>query len=318
MTGFQRYGVAPETLLLTSKGQEKISTLDGKEVDIWNGHEFETVSVFKVADDKRIVRVTTDNGAELACSDDHIFYVQPGYMPDVIVSTAASELEDGMRLMKSSSFPLSCLGGEDKFPYAYSHGFYMGNERYQRKNGSLSRASIYGTRRQILDVLDVDHTDKVNLYFPKDFPAKWEIPLDSNYSLETKLEWLAGLFDGGLLKRKLAPKPIWHIYSESKDFLSQVRLLVQTLGGDTRVVANDDLGRAPNSLRISGHAIQNLIKLKIPTKVHKFPVIDYKRRGLTTPKIVTVEDDYRTSPVYNFLETQGHGAIFNGIYTSSN
>jgi ribonucleoside-diphosphate reductase alpha chain len=318
MTGFERYGVAPETLLLTSKGQEKISTLNGKEVDVWNGHEFETVSVFKVADDKRIIRVTTDNGAELACSDDHIFYVQPGYTTDLIVPTAASDLEEGLRLMKASSFPTSCSGGEDSFPYAYSHGFYMGNERYLRKNGSLSRASIYGVRHPILEVLSLESQDKTSLYFPKDFPAMWELPLDSNYSLETKLEWLAGLFDGGLLKRKLAPKPIWHLYSNSKDFLSQVKLLIQTLGGDTRVVENEDLKQLPNSLRVSGQSVQNLIKLNIPTKIHKFPVIQYKRRGLTSPKIVTVEDDYRISPVYNFLETKGRGAIFNGLYTSSN
>lgn len=317
MTGFQRYGVTPETLLLTSKGQEKIGTLDGKEVDIWNGHEFETTSVFKVAEQKRILRVTTTNGAELACSDDHIFYVQPNPMPDVVIPTLASSLQEEERLLRSPTYPV-CEGGDKEFPYAYTHGFYVGNERYQRRNGSLSRAAIYGQRRPILDTLELAGEDRENLYLPSDMPHKWDLPLDADYSLKTRLEWLAGLFDGGLLKRKLAPRPIWHIYSENLDFLTQVKLLVQTLGGDARAVPNQDLGRAPYSFRISGTAIQNLRKLNIPTQFQKFPAIEYTRRGLELPKVISVEDEYRFSDVYNFIGTETKAAVFNGLYTSSN
>jgi len=317
LTGFQRYGVAPETLVLTDKGHERIASLDGKEVSVWTGNDFESTSVFKVATEQKILRVTVDNGAEISCSDSHIFYVQPGYKTDVINPTPASELYVGDRLMKAQSYPIT-LGGTETFPHAYTHGFFVGAERFQKKNGSLSRASIFGARRVVLDDLDIERTDKQTLYFPETLPAMWEIPLSSEFSLETKLEWLAGLFDGGLIKRKNTDRPIWHLYSTSGDFLTQVKLLVQTLGGDTRVIANQDLGRFPYSFRISGQAMQNLIKLNIPTRTHKFPVIDYKRRGITTPKIAKIEDDYRTTDVYNFVGTEGHGAIFNGIYTSSN
>ena len=317
MTGFERYGVAPETLLLTSKGYERIDTLAGQEVEIWNGHEFEMTSVFKVAEQKRILRVTANNGTELLCSDDHIFYFQPGYMPDVLIPTPASELEEGQRLLKSPTYPV-CLGGEETFPHAYTHGFYAGNERYHRKNGSLSRASIYGIRRPILEYLEVESSDKESLYLPHDLQYKWDVPLDSKYSVETKLEWVAGLFDGGLVKRKIAPKPIWHMYSDNLDFLSQVKLLLQTLGAETRAVPNEDLTKAPNSLRVAGSSIQSLIKLNIPTKAHKFPVIEYKRRGIETPKVKSVEDEYRFSDVYNFVGTEGKTAVFNGMYTASN
>jgi ribonucleoside-diphosphate reductase alpha chain len=317
MTGFQQYGVTPETLLLTSKGHQRIDQLAGKEVDIWNGFDFEPTSVFKVATNKRIVRVVANNGTELACSDDHVFYIQNGYTPDGIIRVQASELEEGEKLYRAPSYPV-CEGGEEKFPYAYTHGFYIGNERYLRKNGSLSRASIYGVRHPLLEHLELESSDKQNLYFPKDLPDKWEVPLDTKYSLETKLEWLAGLFDGGLLKRKMGPRPIWHIYSENKDFLQQVKLLIQTLGGDARAVSNQDLARASNSFRISGNAIQNLIKLNIPTRLHTFPVIQYKRRGLEAPKIISIEDDFRTSDVYNFVGTEGKAAVFDGMYTSSN
>jgi ribonucleoside-diphosphate reductase alpha chain len=317
MTGFERFGVVPETLVLTSKGHERISTLEGLETDIWTGSSFETTSVFKVNENKKVFRVLTDTGSELICSEDHVFYVQPGYMPDLIVPTEVRSLEIGARLTKSDLFPFT-LGGEENFSYSYSHGYYMGAEKYHRRDGSLSRAAIYGARRPILDELEIAHTNKISIFFPSDFPPLWEVPLGVNYSLETKLEWLAGLFDGGLIKRKITPKPIWHLYSSSSDFLNQVKLLIQTLGGDVRVVPNQDMERLPYSLRISGTAIQNLIKLSIPTKQHKFPVIQYKRRGIATPKVLLIEDEFRTSDIYNFVGTEGKGAIFNGLYTASN
>lgn len=319
MTGFQRYGVAPETLVLTRKGHERISSLDGKEAEIWTGSDFETTSIFKVAENKKILRVTTDTGAEICCSFDHIFYHQPGYTTAVIEEVPASELEIGMRLQKSPAFPVT-EGGTKVFPHAYTHGFYVGAERFHKRGGALTRASIFGARRSVLEYLELDEekTDNISLHFPSSLPDMWDIPLDSDYSIETKLEWLSGLFDGGLIKRKTTERPIWHLYSTSGDFLGQVKLLIQTLGGDTRVIPNQDLARFPYSLRLSGVALQNLIKLNINPHTHRFPVIQYTRRGITSPKILKIEDDFRDTDVYNFVGTSSYGAIFNGIYTASN
>jgi hypothetical protein len=317
MSGFKQFGVAPETYVLTSQGQQPIKDLHEKEVEIWNGTAFEQTTVLKVASNVSLLRVVTNTGSEVLCSSDHVFNVQPGYEADVVIQTPASELEEFTRLSKSPLFPI-CTGGDVEFPFAYTHGFYMGNERYHKKDGSLSRAAIYGVRHPILEFLETSEQTKQSLYFPEDLPDKWELPLDSKYTYESKLIWLAGLFDGGLIKRKTKPKPIWHIYSDNFDFLSQIKLLLQTLGGDARVVPNEDFARAHYSFRVSGAAIQNLIQLNVPTKNHKFPVINYRRRGIETPKIKTVESAFRTSDVYNFIGTQQKTAIFNGIYTACN
>jgi ribonucleoside-diphosphate reductase alpha chain len=319
MTGFSRFGVAPETLLLTSRGHIPIGTLNEKEVDIWNGKEFVTTSIFKVAENQPLVTVTATNGSELQCTEDHLFIIQPGYEPQKLYLEEAEKLEVGDRLTKSPSYPI-IENGEKEFPYAYTHGFYVGSEKYRRGNNKTSRAAIYGARRPILDTLDIDRqlTDKINIYFKEDMPHYTELPLGEDYSLKTRLEWLAGFFDGGLAKRKVSHRPIWCSYSDSGDLLNNVRLLVQTLGSDTRVIKNDDLYRAPYSWRISGIAIQNLIKLNIPTIYMKFPVIEYKRRGITSPKIAKIENSYRTSDIYNFVGTENKTAVFNGLYISSN
>lgn len=319
MTGFSRYGVTPETLVLTSNGYERISTLDGKEAKVWTGSEFEETSVFKVAENVPIVRVTTTTGVELSCSEDHIFIYQPGYRPDKLVAVPATELEPGYRLLKSAGHPI-VEAGNKTFPHAYTHGFYMGVEKYQRRPKVTSRAAIFGYRRPCLELLDIDEvlTDKVNLHFVDDLPADYEVPLDAGYSLETRLQWLAGLFDGGLSIRKREPKPLWHLYSNSGDFLYQIKLLIQTLGGDVRIVKNQDMTKEAYSLRISGKVMTTLTQLNIPTVKTPVPHLKYQRRGIETPKIIAVEDDYRTSDVYNFVGTKNGAAVFNGLYTASN
>jgi ribonucleoside-diphosphate reductase alpha chain len=319
MTGFLRYGVSPETLLLTSNGYVPIGQLAEQEVDIWNGSEFEPTSVFKMAEQQPLIRVTMTNGTEIECSKNQLFIVQPGYEPVNLKIVEAQNLEVGERLTKSPSFP-TIKSGSKEFPYAYTHGFYVGAEKYRRTTNKTSRAAIYGVRRPLLDILDInrDLTDRVNLYFKEDMPHHTELPLGENYSIQTRLEWLAGFFDGGLAKRKITDRPIWCAYSNSGDLLNNVRLLVQTLGGDTRVIKNDDMTRAPYSWRISGMAMQNLVKLEIPTKYLKLPVIEYKRRGVTSPKVLKIEDSFRDSDIYNFVGTERKTAIFNGLYTQSN
>ena len=319
MTGFARFGVTPETLVLTDKGHERISTLDTQEAKVWNGLDFEETSIFKVAENVRILRVTTTTGVELECSEDQIFYHQPGYRPDKLVELSASELEPGMRLLKSPSFPIIDYGTKE-FPHAYSHGFYTGVEKYHRPSGAVSRGVIFGKRRPILDELHLDweKTDKVNLHFVKGLPEAFELPLDPSYSLGTRLEWVAGLADGGMAPRKMKPLPIYHLYTNNWDFLVQLKLLFQTMGGDVRIAKNEDLTRAYYSLRVSGSVMQRLKKLNMPTLVTEIPEHKYTRRGIDTPKIVSVEDAYRTSDVYNFVSTEAKTAVLNGLYVGTN
>jgi ribonucleoside-diphosphate reductase alpha chain len=319
MTGFARFGVTPETLVLTDKGHERISTLDTQEAKVWNGQDFEETSIFKVAENVKILRIATTTGVELECSEDQIFYHQPGHDLRVVEAVKAFELEPGMRLVKSPSHPLITYG-EEKFPHAYSHGFYTGVEKYHRRSGAVSRAVIFGKRRPILDTLDLDFdkTDRVNLHFVDSLPGPFEVPLGPGYSLETRLEWLAGLVDGGFALRKTKPRPLYALYTENWDFLVQLKLFFQIMGADVRITENQDLTRAHYSMRVSGRYMQNFKKLNIPTVTTEIKEYSYVKRGLETPKVTTVEDAYRTSDVYNFVGTEMGAAVFNGLYTASN
>jgi ribonucleoside-diphosphate reductase alpha chain len=175
---------------------------------------------------------------------------------------------------------------------------------------------VFGSRRPSLEYLETtSETDKINIVFPSDMPDIWDIPLDTKYSLETKLEWLAGLFDGGLVLRKQKPRPIWHIYSYNEEFLKDLKLLFQTLGGDARVVKNQDMNRASYSLRLSGVTMQNLRSMLIPTKTLTIPEIKYnpKKRTYQVPRIADVIDEGVVADTYGFIEPNRRTAVFNGI-----
>lgn len=74
--------VAPDTHILTDKGNVVIKSLEGKEVNVWNGHEFSRVTVLKTGTNQRIMEVMgkpsySDKEAfVLECTHYHKFYIQ--------------------------------------------------------------------------------------------------------------------------------------------------------------------------------------------------------------------------------------------------
>lgn len=305
--------LARDTLVLTSCGHLPIGSLENQQVEVWNGQEFSSTVVVKTGTNKQLHTLVLDSGGEITLTPEHELTVQNAYWVHTLEAKKVSDLVVGEKLLKGL-FPILETGTKS-FPYAYTHGFYMGSERYHRNTKNVtSRAAVYGIRRPALEYLELDEkTDKVNLHFPSDMPDIFDTPLDISYSLETKLEWLSGLFDGGLVKRKADNSPIWHIYSHNGNFLKDLKLMFQTLGGDARVIKNQDMEKAPYSIRLSGVAMQNLRKMKLPTKTLTIPEINYYRRGYQMPRVVDVVDEGMVGDAFGFIEPKRRAGVFNGI-----
>jgi len=67
--------VAPETLVLTDKGHLPIKSLEGRNVNVWNGEEWSDVLVRKTGTDQELVEVRTSDGGSLHCTKYHKFYI---------------------------------------------------------------------------------------------------------------------------------------------------------------------------------------------------------------------------------------------------
>lgn len=316
-------GFAPETLLLTSRGYEKMSDLEDQDIEYWDGHQFLTGSVQKSFNEHPLVTVRTNTYSEVQCRPDQFFYIKISSAPTVYSLIEASRLEEGASVHRIPNTPI-CTGGNDVFPLDYSHGFYMGSERFYRSRLVLQRASVFGYRRPCMEYLSLDEeqSSKHRVVFTPDHPLDFEVPLSADYSVDTKLDWLSGLFDSGLGKRKIKPIPIWHMHSENVDFLYQVKLLLQTLGVDSRLVKNDDPKAILHySLRIRAKSMEVLRDLGLSTKIHFFENIVVSPRlrtleGVKNSLIATREDAFRTSQTYTIIpeDTAETTAVVNGLY----
>jgi ribonucleotide reductase alpha subunit len=73
--------VAPETHILTDKGEFAIKTLCGKEVNVWNGKRWSPTTVMKTGDDAELITITIRDQRgycnQITCTPYHKFLLQP-------------------------------------------------------------------------------------------------------------------------------------------------------------------------------------------------------------------------------------------------
>jgi ribonucleoside-diphosphate reductase alpha chain len=119
--------VAPETNILTLDGYKEIQSLEGQEVNVWNGEEFSEVKIIKTGEDQELIDIYTDDSSKLTCTPYHKFYIQENYSENSIKQVEAKDLKPNDKLIKCS-FPV--IDGNDKFLYPYTHGFFCGDGTY--------------------------------------------------------------------------------------------------------------------------------------------------------------------------------------------
>ena len=136
--------VAPETLVLTDKGQFQIIELEDKKVNVWNGKQFSEVTVKKTGEGQELIKVILSDGSELECTKYHKFYIQTRYHKvkgEILKSKnvekiEAINLQPNMKLVKCN-YPIIDSGPELK--HAYTNGFFSGDGTYIKYNEEKKR-----------------------------------------------------------------------------------------------------------------------------------------------------------------------------------
>ena len=88
--------VAPETLVLTDKGNIQIQTLKDYTINVWNGEEFSEVTIRQTGTDQELITVKFDNGTTIDCTLLHKFYVLD--QNNNVIKMNAGDLTPGMEL----------------------------------------------------------------------------------------------------------------------------------------------------------------------------------------------------------------------------
>ena len=337
--------VAPETLVLTDKGQLPIIDLIGEEVTIWNGEQWSTVKPFKTGIDKELLTVTLSNGATVECTPEHHFWIKPTYKSELL-RVSAKSLRVGDNLIK---YQLPVVEGSKEFPYAYTHGFFYADGSLGQQGGEID---LYGEKKTLLPhltvrnkrrgnasytveldevaVYDDVNQDRVVCKLPQDMPSKFEVPL-GDYTVSSRLTWFAGLCDGdGTIARNGTNESI-QIQSVNFDFLNKVRLMLQTLGVDAKVSdsAEEGLRFMPDGkggmkeywcnkawrLSVNSSNLYKLGEIGFQTNRLKWSVLKPQRDASRFVTVKSIEYTGRISDTYCLTELKRNMCMFNGVLT---
>lgn len=312
--------VSGDTEILTDDGYKRIDSLIDKEVTIWNGTEWSNVTPKITGRNQDMVLISFSDGRTLNCTKYHKFHIAEGYTGKYKV-VEAKDLKPGMKLIKHK-FPIIEHG--ENYEYAYSQGFISaeGQDGYNfawvydpkimcmsRLNGKPQKA--YKNRR----AFRFDHKP-----LPKSF-----VPF--NWNLKSKLDWLAGLFDGDGTELKEGGL---QLSSVDRNFLSNVQALLSTIGVQSKIsLGNKECVRSmpdgrgeykeymcQNSYRICIGAVQMQDLKKLGLKCERMSFNKTPDRDASQFVMVTdISENGTEETVYCFNEPKNHTGIFNGILT---
>jgi len=314
-----------DTEILTDFGYERIDSLVNKTVNVWNGFEFSSVVPKITGINQDILDIEFSDGNFLSCTPYHKFVLSDGSKIE------AKELIEGDKLSKFS-FPIihNIEGLTFSRDQAYTQGFYSGDGQ---KNSNI--VWLYEEKIRLADYMAVH---SINQYvrngttrctarmsyepLPKDF-----VP-GSDYTLQSRLDWLAGLMDSDGTVSKDGVVQIWSI---NRDFLQRVKKLIQISGATGTLIFGSAAGKRmmPDGnggskectvqecyrLVISANSIQALVKQGL--YAHRLDLTYIPQRDAARfIKVRTItERPEKEALVYCFVEPKNHTGVFNGIMT---
>ncbi len=340
--------VAPETKILTDKGQFPIIDLVDQWVKVWNGFEWSQVQVKQTGINQPLLKVNLSNGESLECTYYHHFWIKKTYRSQPI-KVEAKDLNVGDKLIKYE-LPLISNDSDVDFPYAYTSGCFSGDGSYSGENHP--ELDLYGEKKNLVDFIAIRNKlwggknqtkvlDEIAIYhdlkqdrivckLPLDLPKKYSVPING-YTVQSRLEWLAGLLDTDGTVYCNGDNEGFAIVSIHKQFLLDIRLMLQTLGVDSKVtlMSNEGLKLMPNGkdgqkeyfcqktyrLLINSNGVFQLAKLGLKTNRLKWKIKKPQRKATQFIQVTSVELTCRRDDTYCFTEPKRNLGMFNGILT---
>ena len=291
--------VAPDTLILTDNGHFKIKDLHKKNVNVWNGKEFSNVKVCQTGTNQDLVKVSFSDSSTLECTPEHKFYIQEKYISQYngdivnhknVKSIEAKDLRQGMKLIKCD-YPV--INNKKNLKYAYTNGLFSGDETYNTNN-------------------EYEQCEFNSL------EEKYFVPI--NYCIKSKMEWFSGYVDksGSIYKNNNIQT--LKITSNKKDFLQNVKLMLQTCGINANILSIKQDTYIDTILLwkiiIRPYDLQKLLDLGFNPgylKIKRNTNIQQSSTKFIT--VTNVEPLENKSDTYCFSEPLRHAGIFNGVIT---
>ena len=327
--------VAPETLILTDAGYIPIAELENEAINVWNGTEWSQTVVRKTGENQKLIKVSTNSGFELECTPYHKFYLAVGYK-GATKEVRAADLKPGDKLIKLDT---PVIQGSNTLDLAYENGFFSADGCVAKTHDRLyfygdKIKSVYPHINKSVVYQTYDQPEHNRLYVHiKGMKEKFFVPM-SNYSVESRLKWLAGYMDGdGSIYRNAGNEQLV-AGSINKQFLLDVQLMLQTLGVQAKVTEskgtagkkllpkNDGSGELAEyecsqqwRLLITSNGLYKLATLGFKTNRLQWEGKKPQRDARQFIQVTSVEDLGRVDDTYCFTEPKKHLGVFNGLLT---
>ena len=196
---------------------------------------------------------------------------------------------------------------------------------------------LYANKINLLEHLSynscgVVKNNRLNVSLPPTLKEKFFVPI--NYSLKSKLDWFAGYCDADGYICLNQNNQSLQISSINKEFLINVKLMLQTCGINSNISLNmnERTTLLPENnkeqtyklynckkiwrLSIASNQLQQLLELGLNCKRLNIEKQNYQRSANKFIKVKSVKYTGRYDATYCFNEPKRHCGIFNGIITS--
>lgn len=315
--------VTGDTLILTDEGYVPIIDRVGLPTNVWNGHEYSIVIPKRTGKNQDILHVTLSDGSSLNVTPYHKFILKD------LGRVEAKDLEIGDKLEKCE-YPV--IEGYD-IPSLdmYTQGFFSGDGYISKSEGRKVRQliTLYGVKNELIPRLDAKlygelKEDKNIVRLNQEYKDKTFVP-PVNYTKEARLEWLAGLIDSdGSYEKESGIQ----ITSVNKDFLLQIKLMLNTLGVHSSVTICKEActKEMPGGtyeckecyrLLISKYYVYQLYRLGLTLYRVKIEDKEPNRNAGRFVQVIDVTKAGKADEVFCFNEHKNHSGIFNGVYTAN-
>ena len=335
-----------DTQILTDKGYVRIADVADQTVKIWDTTQFIDAPVRKTGTDQKLLKVITDDGCELQCTEYHRFSVMTGSGPQIknyaLDIKEAQELEVGDVLMRSE-YPIIEGNASDNIKYPYTHGFYCGDGTNYKNNDNTRKQAVidlYHEKNSLIEHIEFIRANTYNegskrqrLVLHEDIAQKFVVPI--NATIENKLQWLAGFLDAdGTLCTATTKAQTIQAASIHKEFLFDIKLMCNTLGLNPKIKLNKDASKRmmPDNKGLGElkeydcKAIYRLLfnctdtyklykELGMKTYRLTFNGVQGKRSCAQYVRIKSVEEVEGLHDTYCFRSPHTEMGIFNGIPT---
>jgi ribonucleoside-diphosphate reductase alpha chain len=197
-------------------------------------------------------------------------------------------------------------------------------------------AYLYGDKKNLLNFIEKnsytidDNTKRINVHLPVDLNEKFDIP-SFFCSIKDKLEWFSGYCDADGTISKNGENEQLLVSSINKEFLENIKLLLQTCGINPKIRLSQDRTQSYLPDGKGGYKyynVQPIYRLLITSfDLYNLYNLGFKPKRLVISgnkpssdakqfiKILKIENNNRVDDTYCFTEPKKNMGIFNGILT---